>query len=160
MWSINYGAITFRKYATFTIQELRYNYIRKLCQIYVTQLCNKTVQMGTKNYIWKLRQNCDAEITSGLRQLPKQTYLRKLRNKTNANGSKKILNYYIITYVIKRHYNVVLPLEAYLPRKALFKSIMTCHRYMSEVSDNFQSAPLGGLTGNCFRDEFNSKISI
>ena len=55
---------------------------------------------------------------------------------------------------------MVLPLEAYLSRKALFKSIMICHRYMSEVSDNFQSAPLGGVTGNCFRDEFNSKISI
>ena len=55
---------------------------------------------------------------------------------------------------------MVLPLEAYLSRKALFKSIMICHRYMSEVSDNFQSAPLGGVTGNYFRDEFNSKISI
>ena len=51
MGSKDYIVITFGSYVRITLQELRWNYARKLDEIHVRQLRYKTMQIRSKNYV-------------------------------------------------------------------------------------------------------------
>ena len=51
MESKKYVVITFGSYVGIALQKSRDNYVRKLCQIYVKRIRNKTIQFRTKKYL-------------------------------------------------------------------------------------------------------------